>query len=61
MVILVRFFGTPNKKFCGRSAVGPLHDSNGSLTSVSIEKAAILQRTFSHNFTVDNGVLPLPF
>jgi hypothetical protein len=54
------FFRYANKKFCGRPAVGPLHDSNGSLTSVSIEKAAILQRTFSHNFTVDNGVLPCP-
>jgi hypothetical protein len=36
------FFRYANNKFCGRPAVGPLHDSNGSLTSVSIEKAAIL-------------------
>jgi hypothetical protein len=47
-----------NNKFCCKSTVGPLYDSDGSLTTDPMEKTCILQHVFAKNFHVDNGELP---
>jgi hypothetical protein len=52
------FYRYANSKLSSKSAVGPLINSDGSLTTDPSEKASILQRTFSQNFTFDNGILP---
>ena len=55
---LGKFYRYANKKFSSKSPVGPLFNSDGSLTADPKEKALILQQAFTQNFTVDNGHLP---
>ena len=56
-ILALNFYRYANSKLSSKSAVGPLINSGGSLTTDPSEKA-ILQQTFSQNFTSDNGVLP---
>ena len=52
------FYCYANKKFCFKSAVGPLQDVNGSITVDAERKANLLQRAFVNCYTADNGCLP---
>ena len=52
------FYRYVNKKFCFKSAVGPLQDVNGSITVDAERKANLLQRAFVNCYTADNGCLP---
>jgi hypothetical protein len=42
-----------------RSAVEPLGGNGGRLVTEAVCKASVLQQTFSHNFTTDNGIMPV--
>ncbi len=52
------FYRYANNKFSCKSAVGPLQDNNGLVTTDPALKADIMQHAFSNNYTVDNGCLP---
>lgn len=53
-----KFFRYANRKFSSKSTIGPLFNSDGSLSTDPVVKASILQNTFVQNFTFDNGQLP---
>jgi hypothetical protein len=52
------FYRYANKKFSFKSAVGPLHDEDGSLIVDPDHKVNLLQRAFVNYYTADNGCLP---
>jgi hypothetical protein len=52
------FYRYANKKFCFKSAVGPLQEENGSITIDAERKANLLQPAFVNCYTADNGCLP---
>jgi len=52
------FFRYANRKFSFKSAVGPLKQANGAVTTNPIVKAELLQSVFVSKYTVDNNVIP---
>jgi hypothetical protein len=52
------FYRYANNKFSCKSAVGPLQDNNGLITTDPALKADIMQHAFLNNYTADNGCLP---
>jgi hypothetical protein len=55
---LGRFFRYPNSKSIGHKNVGPLQQSDGTITVDPATKASLLSDHFNSNFTYDNGVIP---
>ena len=55
---LGKFFRYANKKLSVKSAVGPLKQANGSITTNPVVKAELLQSVFSSKFTTDNNIIP---
>lgn len=52
------FYRYANKKFCTKSAIGPLREQNNIITTDPIRKAEILSETFSSYFTKNNNIIP---
>jgi len=55
---LGRFFRYSNSKLIGHKNVGPLQQSDGTITVDPTIKASLLSDHFNSNFTYDNGVIP---
>ena len=52
------FYRYANSRFCCKSAVGLIADSNGQLVADSTARANILHQTFLKNFSADNNIIP---
>jgi hypothetical protein len=53
-----KFYRYANKKFCVKSAVGPLKNASGVITTEPKAKADLLSNVFSACFSVDNHCSP---
>jgi len=54
------FYRYANKKFSFKSAIGPLRQSTGLISTNPVVKAELLQSVFASKFTADNTINPPP-